>query len=62
VPLLQRNVCYATFNVFGTCARWQPQQILGIRLLALAAARWVPMAPGLAQRFEGASLGNPVEA
>ena len=62
VPLLRGNLCYATFNVFGTCARWQPQQILGIRLLALAAARWVPIAPRLAQRFEGASLGNPVEA
>ncbi len=27
VPLLQGNLCYATFNVFGTRARWLPQQI-----------------------------------
>ncbi|RZL93205.1 MAG: GAF domain-containing protein [Variovorax sp.] len=61
VPLLQGNLCYATFNVFGTRARWLPHEVLGIRLLALAAARWVPVAPGLAQRFAGASLSNPVE-
>lgn len=52
VPLLQGHLCYATFNVFGTRAHWLPQEVLGIRLLALAAARWVPSAPGLAYRFE----------
>ncbi len=62
VPLLQGNLCYATFNVFGTRARWLPQQILGIRLLALAAARWVPAAPGLAYRFTGMSLTSSMEA
>jgi hypothetical protein len=62
VPLLQGPLCYATFNVFGTRAHWLPHEVLGIRLLALAAARWVPVAPGLAQRFAGASLGSPVEA
>ena len=61
VPLLQGKLCYATFNVFGTRAHWLPQEVIGIRLLALAAARWVPVAPGLAPRFAGASLGNPLE-
>lgn len=61
VPLLQGNLCYATFNVFGTRASWLPHEIIGIRLLALAAARWVPVAPGLAPRFGGASLGHPAE-
>jgi len=51
VPLLQGNLCYATFNVFGTRPRWTPQEVLGLRLLALAAARWVPLAPDLAYRF-----------
>lgn len=53
VPMLQGRLCYATFNVFGTGARWQPQQLLGIRVLALAAARWVPCAPGLAYTLPG---------
>lgn len=61
VPLLQGNLCYATFNVFGTRAHWLPHEVIGIHLLALAAARWVPVAPGLALRFAGASLGNTVE-
>jgi len=61
VPLLQGNLCYATFNVFGTRPRWLPQEVLGIRLLALAAARWVPTAPGLAYRFTGESLASPME-
>lgn len=52
VPLLQGALCFATFNVFGTCERWQPHEVLGIRLLALAAARWVPVAPGLAYRLD----------
>ena len=61
VPLMQGNLCFATFNVFGTRAQWLPHEILGIRLLALAAARWVPAAPGLAYSFAGASLTSPVE-
>lgn len=55
VPLMQGALCFATFNVFGACERWRPEQILGIRLLALAAARWVPRAPGLAYELESAS-------
>lgn len=47
VPLLTGKVCYATFNVFGTRGGWQPSEILALRLLALAAARWVSPAPGL---------------
>lgn len=53
VPLMQGPLCYATFNVFGTQPRWQPEQVLAIRLLALAAARWVPAVPGLAYRLPG---------
>ena len=62
VPLLQGNLCYATFNVFGTRPRWLPREVLGIRLLALAAARWVPSAPGLAYRFTDVSLISSMEA
>jgi hypothetical protein len=52
VPLLRDNLCYATFNVFGTRGRWQPHEVLGIRLLALATARWVAPAPDLMYRFD----------
>jgi hypothetical protein len=52
VPLLRDNICYATFNVFGTRGRWQSHEVLGIRLLALAAARWVTPAPDLMYRFD----------
>ncbi|MEJ8825726.1 GAF domain-containing protein [Variovorax humicola] len=62
VPLLQGNLCYATFNVFGTRPRWRQHEVLGIRLLALAAARWVPAAPGLAYRFTGVPLTHSMEA
>jgi hypothetical protein len=62
VPLLQGNTCYATFNVFGTRPQWLPQQVLGIRLLALAAARWVPSAPGLHYRFTGVPVSPSMEA
>lgn len=55
VPLLQGNLCYATFNVFGTRPHWLPHEVLGIRLLALAIARWVPSMPGLAYRFTRAA-------
>ncbi|MFT3817228.1 MAG: GAF domain-containing protein [Rubrivivax sp.] len=60
VPLLWDNLCYATFNVFGTGGPWQPHQVLGIRLLALAAARWVKPAPNLMYRFD--SEAAPVAA
>ncbi|WP_432728060.1 GAF domain-containing protein [Variovorax sp. W6] len=53
VPLMQGNLCYATFNVFGIRERWLPEELLGIRLLALAAARWVPSVTGLAYSLEG---------
>ncbi|QSI33176.1 GAF domain-containing protein [Variovorax sp. RKNM96] len=62
VPLLRGEVCYATFNVFGTRPRWQPHEVLGIRLLALSAARWVPAAPGLAYRFTDMSFTSPMES
>jgi hypothetical protein len=52
VPLLRDNLCYATFNVFGTRGRWQPDQVLGVRLLALATSRWVAPAPDLMYRFD----------
>ena len=48
VPLLMGRVCYATFNVFGMRGGWQPAEVLALRLLALAAARWVTPAPDLA--------------
>lgn len=62
VPLMQGLVCYATFNVFGTAPRWLPQQLLSIRLLALAAARWVPAVPGLSYRFTDTLFTVPQEA
>lgn len=62
VPLMRGGVCYATFNVFGTQANWQPQQVLGIRLLALATARWVPAAADLCYRLNDASIILPQEA
>ena len=61
VPLMQGNVCYATFNVFGASAHWQASQVLGIQLLALAAARWVPRTPGLAYRLAGVSFDSSAE-
>lgn len=62
VPLMQGRLCYATFNVFGTRDRWLPQEVLGLRLLALAAARWVPAVPGLAYRFTDAPAAMPSAA
>ncbi|HKW82899.1 MAG TPA: GAF domain-containing protein [Burkholderiaceae bacterium] len=52
VPLMQGAICYATFNVFGSRSRWMPHELLGIRVLALAAARWVPVAPRLSYRLD----------
>lgn len=54
VPLLKGRVCYATFNVFGTRGGWQPAEVLALRLLALAAARWVTPAPDLAYTLQPA--------
>jgi hypothetical protein len=62
VPLMRGNVCYATFNVFGTRPHWQPHEIVAIRVLALAAARWVPAAPDLSYRFTAASHADSMEA
>ena len=61
VPLMQGNLCYATFNVFGTRDLWLPHEVLGIQLLALAAARWVTPEPGLTYRFNGSPLDSSVE-
>lgn len=47
VPLLQGRLCYATFNVFGQRGTWRPEEVLALRLLALAAARWVTPLPEL---------------
>ena len=55
VPLMRANTCYATFNVFGTRPRWQPQELVAIRVLAMAAMRWVPAAADLHYRFGGRS-------
>lgn len=52
VPLLQGRLCYATFNVFGTRGGWQPSEVLALRVLAMAAARWVSPAPGLSYSLE----------
>lgn len=58
VPLLAGGLTYATFNVFGTPAYWQEDEIVAMRVLALLAARWVQPAPGLSY-----SLGTaPAEA
>lgn len=67
VPLRSGQRTYATFNVFGTRGRWQPEEVLGLRLLALAAARWVSPAPELDYAFDGPSAqagpsANPVPA
>ncbi|MFO1271426.1 MAG: GAF domain-containing protein [Rubrivivax sp.] len=48
VPMMAGPLCYATFNVFGTRGGWQPSEVLALRVLALAAARWVSPAPDLA--------------
>lgn len=54
VPLLKGNLCYATFNVFGTRGGWHPAEVLALRLLALAAARWVTPAADLAYSLQPA--------
>lgn len=51
VPLMKGTVCYATFNVFSARPCWAPHEVEGIRVLALAAARWVPSAPNLSYGF-----------
>ncbi len=52
VPLLRDRVCYATFNVFGTRGAWQSSDLVALRLLAMAAARWVSPAPGLSYSLD----------
>ena len=52
VPILRGNLCFATFNVFGTRGRWLPQEVLAARVLALAAARWVSPPPDLHYSFD----------
>ena len=59
VPLMRANTCYATFNVFGTRPRWQPQELVAIRVLAMAAMRWVPAAADLHYRLGGGSHAAP---
>lgn len=59
VPLMQGPLCYATFNVFGTCDGWQPHQVEAVRLLAMAASRWVPPAADLAYTFESTERAVP---
>jgi hypothetical protein len=49
---MKAKTCYATFNVFGTTSAWQPHQILGVRLLALAASRWLTPAENLSYVFD----------
>jgi hypothetical protein len=51
VPLLAGNLCYATFNVFGTRERWHEEELLALRVLALATARWISAAPDLWYSF-----------
>jgi hypothetical protein len=55
VPLLKDDITYATFNVFGTPAYWQEDEIVAMRVLALLAARWVQPAPGLSYSLGGAA-------
>lgn len=62
VPLLRDNACFATFNVFGVHPAWDGGQVLALRLLALAAARWVPAAPGLSYAFTDAPANDSMEA
>ena len=47
IPLLKGDITYATFNVFGTPAYWQEDEIVAMRVLALLAARWVQPTPDL---------------
>lgn len=61
VPLMVGRQCYATFNVFGTRDQWLPEEILGIRLLALAAAPWVPALPSLYYDLAGLQAAAPSE-
>jgi len=58
VPLLAGNLCYATFNVFGTRERWHQDELLGLRVLALATARWVTAAPDLWYSFTDESAAG----
>ncbi|SFP37621.1 GAF domain-containing protein [Variovorax sp. 770b2] len=50
VPLLEDGRCAATFNVLGARARWMPEEIALVRLLALLATPWVLRERGDAMR------------
>ena len=52
IPLMKERTCYATFNVFGTRGGWNPSEVFALRLLAMAAARWVSPAPGLSYSLD----------
>ncbi|MFM9925437.1 GAF domain-containing protein [Variovorax sp. H27-G14] len=58
VPILQGNICFATFNVFGVRGRWLPHEVVTVRLLALLVARWVVPAPGLHYSLGATKAGN----
>ena len=58
VPLLKDDLTYATFNVFGTPAYWQADEIVAMRVLALLAARWVAPAAGLSYSLGGDASGR----
>ena len=58
IPLLKDNLCYATFNVFGSNGAWPAEKVLGLRLLALSAARWVSPAPDLMYCFDGSVINE----
>ncbi len=59
VPLMKGRLCYATFNVFGTRGGWKPAEVLALRLLAMAAARWVPPAVDLSYSLESPASMYP---
>ena len=61
LPVMKGGQCIATFNVFATAARWEAQQVLALRLLALATAPWIPPAPNLSYVFD-TPLPHPAHA
>jgi hypothetical protein len=61
VPIMKAKTCYATFNVFGTTRVWQPHQILGVRMLALAATRWLTPVENLSYSFDRSGTTPIVE-
>lgn len=61
VPLMSDNLCYGTFNVFGKRSAWTSEEVFGITMLALAATRWVPVAPNLSYRFNSKFMSGSVK-